>query len=334
MIALLGLGLAAGTLDFSSPIQTATPTAPGRVVFAASPAGARPPREAGADLAPSFVLALGPSPGTHDVAGAAVSGAADAELAAAIDAAPRIELQAGTWLGWYQASQTHRHDRAWTRALLRAHAAGKEVRASGAAAAWIARWSTVARAVLEKPAQDPHDFSLDLPVEGLGLLDGPLVGVLELGASTADRIVERAVTFHYPSVLLLAGDVEVDCDPRARTARIRQHGQGIVLWIDLAAGTRSRERIRGARVTLPRDGDVLDLWSGALARVAAEPVVLDAETATLIERLLVGDRTTPTSDPLEMRNVRTSRDERTLQSALGGLQGIRLDFEIARDGPR
>lgn len=326
MIALLGLGLAAGTLELAPPIRAAQPFSPGRVVLAASSSTPRPSQAE--DAGPVLVLALGASAGVRDV-----TTAVDAELAADIDAAARIELQGGTWLGWYQAGYAQRHERTWTRALVRAQAAGKEVRASGAAAAWIARWSTVPRSVLDKPSQDPHDGSLDLPVEGLGLLDGPLVGVLESGVPSADRIVERAVTYGYASVLLLTGEVEVDCDPRARTARIRQSGPGTVLWIDLAAGTRSRERIRGARVTLPRDGDVLDLRTGTLEQATADPHVLDAETALLVERVLVGARAEPATQSGELRNVRTRGDESTRRTSLGGIQGCRLNFEIARDTP-
>jgi len=331
MIALLGLGLAAGTLD-TSPIRIAFPSTPGRVVLAASPADDGPTR-ADHDLGPVVVLAIGPWKGARDVTSSSVSGAADAELAAAIDVARRVELRAGTWLGWYRASHANRHERSWTQALQRAHRAGKEIHASGAAAAWVARWSTVARAVLDKPSQDPHDVSLDLPVEGLGLLDGPLIGVLELGGPTADRIVERAVTYGYPSVLLLAGDVELDCDPRARTARVRHFGTGAVLWIDLAAGTRSRERIRGARLTLPRDGDMLDLRTGTLEHAAADRSAPDTATSNLVEDVLFGLRRGPDADPGELRNVRTSGDEGTMRSSFGGIHGIRLDFELARDAP-
>jgi len=333
MIALLGLGLAAGTLDLAPPIRAAPPLSPGRVVLAASPAMPRAPRADDESIGATLVLSVGASPGIRDVTGVTASGAADAELAADIAAAARVELQGGTWLDWYQAGFVNRHERDWTRALLRAQAAGTEVRASGGAATWIARWSTVARTILDKPAQDPHDRSLDLPVEGLGLLDGPLVAVLEPGTASADRIVERAVTYGYANVLLLEGEVEVDCDPRARTARIRESGPGHVLWIDLAAGTRSRERIRGARLTLPRDGDVLDLRSGALERAAVEPHSIDAEVATLVERVLVGSRAESSPQSGELRNVRTSGDERTRRTAFGGLQSCRLDFEIARDAP-
>ncbi|MBL8862275.1 MAG: hypothetical protein JNK02_09710 [Planctomycetes bacterium] len=265
-------------------------------------------------------------PGPREAAG---SPAADRSLARAIEDSARIELSGGTWLEWYHAANDHRRERSWTRALRRAHAAGATVHASGGAAAWVASFAPVPRAVLDKPAQVPHDRSLDLPVGGLGLCEGPLVGVLEAASPSADRVVERAVTFGFRSVLLLTGPVEVELDPAARTAEIRAAPGGFACWIDLGAGTRSRGAIRGARVALPQDGDLLELRTGRLrgAVPLAAGDVLGPPTQRLLA-LLSAPQGEPAPPPW-LRAPRASGDERSARSPLGGLSGVRLDFELA-----
>lgn len=338
MLALSGLGLAAWIVPFLAAALPPVPGA-GRVVLVAEPlAGAVTEASSSGRV---LVVLEDPAPGADATAlaasSAARSDAADRALAEALDSARTIELRGGTWLGWYQAAHADRHERAWTRALRRAHAGGSEVRASGAAAAWIARWSVVPRAVLDKPAQVPHDTSLDLTVEGLGLFDGPLVGVLTPGAPTADRVVERALEVGFGDVLLLAGPAEFVFEPEGRIGSFRmptaQPGrpEAWSAWLDLTAGKRSRGSVRGARATLPRDGDVYDLRTRTLAGAATlrEDPRDEAGVARLVAELegrgTDGERRIPT----RVRNVRASRDESAARSSHGGLCRLPVDLELA-----
>jgi len=338
MLAFSGLGLAAWIVPLlAAPFQP-VPGA-GRVVLAAEPLVG-----AAADPSPSahvVVVLEDPAPGADAAllvaSSAARSDAADRALAETLDSARAIELRGGTWLGWYQAAHADRHERAWTRALRRAHAGGAEVRASGAAAAWIARWSVVPRAVLERPAQVPHDTSLDLTVEGLGLFDGPLVGVLTPGAPTADRVVERALEAGFGDVLLLAGPAEFVFEPEARTGRFRipaaEPGTPPAwsAWIDLTAGKRSRGSVRGARATLPRDGDVYDLRTRTLTGAATlrEDPRDEAGVARLVAELEGRGSAADRKIPPRVRNVRASRDESAARSSHGGLCRLPVDLELA-----
>lgn len=339
MLALSGLGLAAWIVPFLAAAPEPAP-GPGRVVLAAEPLdGAASDPTSSARV---LVVLEDPGPGADATAlvasSAARSDAADRALAEALGSARAIELRGGTWLGWYQAAHADRHERAWTRALRRAHAGGSEVRASGAAAAWIARWSVVPRAVLDKPAQVPHDTSLDLTVEGLGLFDGPLVGVLTPGAPTADRVVERAVEVGFGDVLLLAGPAEFVFEAEARVGRFRMPSDEAggppawSAWIDLRAGMRSRGSVRGARATLPRDGDVYDLRTGTLAGAAT--LREDPRDEPGVARLLAelegrSDTDGERKIPPRVRNVRASRDESAARSSHGGLCRLPVDLELA-----
>jgi hypothetical protein len=262
---------------------------------------------------------------------AAASDAEDRALAGALSRASAIEMRGGTWIGWYQAAHSGRHEREWTRALRRAHALGAEVRASGGAAAWIAQWSAVPRSALDKPAQDPHDTSLDLQVEGLGLFEGPLVGVLTPDAPTADRVVERALAFGYRDVLLLAGDAEFEWEPATHSARIRippqasGAGPGWVAWIDLGAGRRSRGVVRGARATFPRDGDVFAARSRVLD--SSEPLLGDPREDAGVARLL-DELGRARGSSAWIKNLGAGRDENTVRSGRGGLGGVAIDLEL------
>lgn len=330
MLVIAVLALAVGAI----PSRSETPSArsrPGRVVLAAES-----PR-AHAESAGRVVLVVAAAEdvaGALDVATSARSDGEDRAFAARIDGASAIELRAGSWLAWYHAANEGRKEREWTRALRRAHAAGKEVRAYGAAASWVARWSPVPRAVLDKPAQDPFDTSLDLPIEGLGLFDGPLVGVLIPNAPTADRVVERALRYGYRDVLLLAGAAEVAWDPAAGTATVRGAEDGSwIAWLDLGAGTRSRGRVRDARAAFPRDGDVYvertrGLRDDARAPApSAEAWEREPDLARLRAELERADE--PAGEgAIRVRDVRFARDERTTRSRAGGSSGVLVDFEV------
>jgi len=351
MLPSLSLGLVA--LIAAAQLETGARGArPGRVVLVA----AAPAIDARASTDPTsraVVLALEapPAEGVTNTAGAPVhmvtraveSDAEDRALAEVLHGASAIELREGTWLGWHHAAHSNRHELEWVRALRRAHARGAEVRASGGAAAWISSWSPVPRAILDKAAQVPHDTSLDLPVEGLGLFDGPLVGVLTPGAPTADRVVERALAFGYGDVLLLAGEAEFAWDPATRTARVTipspaaDAGSAWIAWLDLGAGKRSRAAVRDARATILRDGDVYAARTRTLAggartlEDARDEPSDDAAVARLRRELGGAPGETARAGgavPSRIGNIRISRDERTFRSARGGLTGILLDLEI------
>ncbi len=264
------------------------------------------------------------------------SAAADRELAEAFDGVDVIELRGGTWIAWYQAAHEQRHERAWTRALRRAHRAGAEVRATGGAAAWIARWSPVPRAALDKPAQDPHDSSLDVPVEGLGLFDEALIGVPYAGAATVDRVLERAVQYGYRSVLLLEGTAEFRWDPRARTAVVAAQDAtsgSSVVWVDLGAGRRSRDVVYDARVGWLGNGDVFDVRTHALVggirreASSAERERIDTWIRRLTDRD-ESDRNSPRESAI--RSARRSNDERMLNVSQSGIFDVAVDLEFRR----
>lgn len=309
----------AGRVVLSAEVSSAS-TPAGTVLVTVDDSKPVPGEAANATGAPGFVASR-----------TAASDAEDRALAEALNGAKTIELRGGSWIGWYHASHAGRHEREWTRALRRAHAAGAEVRASGGAAAWVAPWAPVPRAVLDKPPQDPHDTTPDLPVEGLGLFEGPLVGVLTPDAPTADRVVERALAYGYRDVLLLAGDAQFEWEPATRSARIRipsgGRGAGWIAWVDLGAGRRSRDVVRGARVAIPRDGDVFATRSRTLEggeALRGEPRE-DPGVARLIEEL-----GRARGSAAWVRDVVASRDERTVRSAHGGLEAVAIDMEIQR----
>jgi hypothetical protein len=281
MLAWVSAVLATAAADLTAPFAP-EPRAPGLVVLVAEPFAfdaALGARLAPPSAPPRVVLALDPAPGADPLEpslGAAACAAppapgdapADLALAERVRAARCVELLGGTWVGWYTAATDARHERAWMRALREAHAEGASVVATGGAAAWVARWSVQPRAALQKPAQDPHDTQPDVPVEGLGLVDGPVVGVLAPGLPTSDRVVERAVAWDYGDVLLLEGPVAWIAGPEPHEAAVA--GRGAAAWIDLAAGSRSRELVRGARAALLLDGDVWDARRRSLR--GAEPL--------------------------------------------------------------
>ncbi len=316
---------------------------PGRVVLAAESASTVP--SAGTVLVTlEEARAAAGDPNASAVFVASRTAASDAEdraLAEALRGARAIELRGGTWVGWYHAANAGRHEREWTRALRRARAGGTEVRASGGAASFVAQWSPVPRAILDKPAQDPHDTSLDLPVEGLGFFEGPLVGVLTPDAPTADRVVERALAYGYRDVLLLAGGAEFDWDPLTHSARVRippaapGASAGWIAWIDLGAGTCSRGVVRGARATFPRDGDVFSARARALEGAGVSPVAPLGDAALLDDAAVVDDAAvrwlrdelgSARGTAALFQGVSARRDEDTVRSALGGLGGVAIDL--------
>lgn len=309
---------------------------PGLVVLAAQP------RATASDSAAQSRIVLVTT--TDDVridsdrvaARARESDSADRELAAALDGVDIIELRGGTWIAWYQAANEQRHEREWTRALRRAHRAGAEVHASGGAAAWVARWSPVARAALDKPAQDPHDISLDVPVEGLGLFDEALVGVPYAGAATVDRVLERAVQYGYRSVLLLEGTAEFRWDPRARTALVATTDSATgssIVWVDFGAGRRSRDSVYAAQVGWLGNGDVLDARMRApVGGIRREATAAEGQRIDdWIRRLSDQDLTDP-ERPREsaIRVARRSSDERMLRASQNGVFDVDVDLEFQR----
>jgi hypothetical protein len=344
MLVLLGLGLFA--LTFPSPRAATIPNSgSGRIVLSAD---ARPTAVAAA--AGTLVLVASAtdarSDSEHVAARAAASDAEDRALAAALRGAVAIEMRGGTWLAWYEAAHTGRHELAWARALRSAHAAGAEVRASGGAAAWIAQASPVPRARIGKPAQDPHDDSLDVPVEGLGLFDAAFVGVSNPAEPadfpTADRVLERAVAYGYRDVLLLAGAAEFAWDPQTRRARVSGPESDApdacarIVWLDMQAGKRSREVVTGVRANFLRAGDEFDARTRSLVggvRAEEEAPCLDAWKRELLADASSPGAAQPPAGREPQRPIRAlswSRDERTLRTPQGGLGGVVLDFEFSR----
>ncbi len=341
MLAALVAGLLAATVPFQA--EKSTPGShPGVVVLVASPLRDRAamlPQRAGAHVLVGIgaggTVTDGP-PGSVDASTACevrdgLQPAADRALADLLSTASEVELRAGTWLDWYLAAHDDRHEREWTRALRAAHARGARIVASGGAATWIAGHTVVPRDVLQKPSQDPHDTSLDVPVEGLGLFDAALVGVIADGAPTADRLIERAVAYGNRDVLLLDGDVALAWDASARRATV--HGPGTAAWIGLGEGSRSRGSVRAARAAVLSDGDAFDARRRAIVDGrAVEPRAVGAVLPfgpLMMRQKLAGVQPEGTAGAASwIASAQAALDERSLRRPGGGWSGVVLDLEV------
>ncbi len=254
---------------------------------------------------------------------------ADRAWSRALRACDAVVLSGGTWLGWHEAATVSRRERRWARALRAAHEQGTPVVAVGSAASWIARWSIAPRASLRRPAQDPHDRSTFVAVEGLGLVDGPLVGIVGADDATAALALERGVAHGWQDVLILDG---ASCwiAGAARPERAQVHGSGTAAWIRLGAGTRSRDRIRGARAAVFADGEAWDgrahVLDGAPRRGASAP---DRSGGERLREMLLG--AAPEGAWRAIESARIHADERTRQHASGGWSDLVLDLVV---GPR
>jgi hypothetical protein len=235
-------------------------------------------------------------------------------------------------LDWHLAAHDGRHEREWTRAL---RACSRERRAHRR------EWpgGDVDRAAHDrpeepscrKPSQDPHDTTTDVPVEGLGLFDAALVGVLADGAPTPDRFVERTLAYGFRDVLLLDGDVALAWDASTRRATVL--GPGTAAWIGLSAGKRSRGSVRGARAAILLDGDAYDARHGSIVdgqrverarsaacsrsgrgRCAARSPARRPDGAAVVASWIAG--------------AQAALDERSLRRPGGGWSGVLLDLEV------
>jgi len=262
---------------------------------------------------------------------AGLPAAEDRAVAHELSRASQVELSGGTWIDWYLAAHDGRHEREWTRALREAHERGARVVAAGGAATWIAQHTVVPRDVVQKPSQDPHDTSLEVPVEGLGLFDAALVGVIADGAPTADRLIERATAYGFRDVLLLEGDVALAWDASARRATV--YGPGTAAWIGLGVGTRSRGSVRAARAAILSDGDAFETRRGAIVdgRAVERRPSFDVLPfgALALHRTLAGEPSeTPSRAASWIASAQAALDERSLRRPGGGWSGVLLDIEV------
>ncbi len=344
MRVVLGSGLFALVLLIPTGASAPKP-APGRVVLSAREAAREAATAEGAAPAAdartiAIIIAASEKRADTDFAAERTHGSdvEDRALADAIADADVIELRGGSWVGWYEAAHDGRHERGWTRALRSAHARGAEVRASGGAAAWIAAASAVQRTAVHRPSQDPHDTSLDVLVEGLGLFDAAVVGIADCDTTDGvgpDRVVDSAMRQGRRDVLLLSGTAEFTWDAGARRGSVAvaspadAESGNAVLWLDLEAGKRSREIVRGARLAVLHAGDAFDERTRTIvgSMREAQPAngsILPADIGADVARRLC------TGASGRIRAAAAFEDERTASSPHGGWSGVGVNLEFVR----
>lgn len=189
------------------------------------------------------------------------------ELAAAIERASSITFVGTTFLDCFETLTPRRKRSRAASALVRAHERGAPIVCASGAAEFASAFALLSRDELEKPARDPHDPDLELPVAGLGLVeDLCLVAATDVNARL-DGLVETLARFGPRRGALVCGGAAW-CIANDGTSIVR--GPGAVVVLDTRDVRRERGALRGIEALVLVERATL-AWSRDVRPARADP---------------------------------------------------------------
>jgi len=269
----------------------------------------------------------------------------DAALCERVRRAGSVALVGGKYLDWYALFRPQEKRSGLDAALRYAHRSGATVIASGAAASFLADWTVVDRAEIDRPRRNPRDAREHVLLHGMSLVHGMIVDAS--GAPRASWSRWLSLVANSQGELALYVDAHVAWilrDEERGEALVR--GSGAAFVLDLHGARRERDALLGARLSMLLDGD---RWSArerrastatrtlvAGARVERPAITLDApasgdEVRVAIARELDASRATlaTLSAPewfLALRSDSGSAFAVDAQDRTSARAGIALDF--------
>jgi hypothetical protein len=195
----------------------------------------------------------------------------EAALLPELERSQAVVVTARTWIACWRHFKPEQKDSRLEVELRAAWRAGRPVVATGAAAAYCAGWSLVAREELQRTQRNPRQEDPNLAVSGLDLAPGWMVDTSTQEAPGALRLLRASQRTGNARALYLRGPVAwiVRGAAQAEVA-----GSGSVAVFDLAHARRSRADLEDGRLLLLGDGDRLRLGKElelVPARPAGEP---------------------------------------------------------------
>lgn len=204
------------------------------------------------------------------------------ELAHRVRAARCLVLEGGTWLQWWRLLKPDDKLTGLGQAVIAAHASGATVIGVNAAGLYLARWSLLSRVALGRPSRDPHDTSLDVLMEGFGLVHGACFDMELDGRDSPERLIGVVSASGVDAAIWLAGPcawIQVD---DGRAAHLCAPA-GAAYLFDLARAVHSREAVCGGVLATLVQGDRFDARTRAVTS-ASGPIgsesLRDGTTAT------------------------------------------------------
>lgn len=169
--------------------------------------------------------------------------AADArELATAIEHASAVTLVGTTFLECFETLTPRRKRSRAASALVRAHERGVPILCAGGAAEFASAYAPQSRELLEKPARDPHDPDVELPVAGLGLVEDLCLVAAVDASARLDDLVDTLARFGPRRGALVCGGAAW-CIASGGQTLVR--GPGAVVVLDTRDLRRERGALRG-----------------------------------------------------------------------------------------
>lgn len=189
------------------------------------------------------------------------------ELAAAIERASVVTFVGTTFLDCYETLTPRRKRSRAASALVRAHERGAVIVCANGAAEFASGFAQLTREELEKPARDPHDPDVELPVAGLGLVeDLCLVAATDVNARL-DGIIETLTRFGPRRGALVCGGAAW-CIANDGTSIVR--GPGAVVVLDTRDARRERGALRGIEALVLVERATV-AWSRDVGPARADP---------------------------------------------------------------
>lgn len=212
------------------------------------------------------------------------------ELAARVRAAACVSLAGGKYMTWYALLTPGGAPSRLGSALHEAHRAGSVVAGHGAAAAFLARWTLVDRAALQRERRNPRRSDPDVVLEGLGLVPDLMVDTSARTQGSLAGLFDALLRGSQGLGVYLAGEAAWVYDGVQHTAWVE--GGGFALVFDASSARMQRDALRAGRVSLLGSGDRFDDRTRAVAsadRSFGRNTDVDAEPDRVSAALGVGD---------------------------------------------